>query len=57
MLLAAAAVLLLGAFIARERRARAPLLDLALFKDRGIAGANLALIAFGAFNAGQVLAS
>jgi EmrB/QacA subfamily drug resistance transporter len=54
-LLAAAAVLLLGAFIARERTARAPLLDLALFKDRGIAGANLVLIAVGAFNAGQVL--
>jgi EmrB/QacA subfamily drug resistance transporter len=54
-LLAVAAVLLLGAFIARERTARAPLLDLALFKDRGIAGANLALIAVGAFNAGQVL--
>lgn len=55
MLLAVAAVLLLGAFIARERTARAPLLDLALFKDRGIAGANLVLIAVGAFNAGQVL--
>ena len=55
MVLAAAAVLLLGAFIARERTARAPLLDLALFKDRGIAGANLVLIAVGAFNAGQVL--
>jgi len=54
-LLAAAAILLLGAFIARERTARAPLLDLALFKDRGIAGANLVLIAVGAFNAGQVL--
>jgi EmrB/QacA subfamily drug resistance transporter len=54
-LLAAAAVLLLSAFIARERRARAPLLDLALLKDRGIAGANLTLIAVGAFNAGQVL--
>jgi EmrB/QacA subfamily drug resistance transporter len=55
LLLATVAVLLLGAFIARERTARAPLLDLALFKDRGIAGANLALIAVGAFNAGQVL--
>lgn len=54
-LLAAAAILLLGAFIARERRARAPLFDLALLKDRAIAGANLALIAIGAFNAGQVL--
>ncbi len=54
-LLAAAAVVLLGAFVARERRARAPILDLALLKDRGIAGANLALIAVGAFSAGQVL--
>jgi EmrB/QacA subfamily drug resistance transporter len=55
VLLAGAAVLLLGAFIRRERTARAPLLDLALFKDRGIAGANLVLITVGAFNAGQVL--
>ena len=54
-LLAAVAVLLLAAFIVRERRARAPLLDLALLKDRGIAGANLTLIAVGAFSAGQVL--
>ena len=54
-LLAAAAVVLLGAFVARERTARAPILDLALLKDRGILGANLALIAIGAFSAGQVL--
>ena len=54
-LLAAAAVLLLGAFVVRERTARAPILDLALLKDRGILGANLALIAVGAFSAGQVL--
>jgi EmrB/QacA subfamily drug resistance transporter len=54
-LLAVAAVALLGAFVARERRARAPILDLALLKDRGILGANLALIAIGAFSAGQVL--
>ncbi len=54
-LLAAVAVLLLAAFIAWERRARAPLLDLALLKDRGIAGANLTLIAVGAFSAAQVL--
>ena len=54
-LLAATAVLLLGVFVARERAARAPLLDLALLKDRGILGANLALIAIGAFGAGQVL--
>jgi MFS family permease len=54
-LLALAAVVLLGAFVARERKARAPILDLALLKDRGILGANLALIAIGAFSAGQVL--
>jgi EmrB/QacA subfamily drug resistance transporter len=54
-LLAATAVLLLGVFVVRERAARAPLLDLALLRDRGILGANLALIAIGAFGAGQVL--
>jgi EmrB/QacA subfamily drug resistance transporter len=54
-LLFGAAVVLLGTFVARERRARAPILNLALLKDRGIAGANLALIAVGAFSAGQVL--
>jgi EmrB/QacA subfamily drug resistance transporter len=54
-LLGGVAVLLLAAFVLRERRARAPLLDLALLKDRGIAGANLTLIAVGAFNAAQVL--
>jgi MFS family permease len=54
-LLFGAAVVLLGAFVARERRARAPILDLALLKDRGILGANLTLIAVGAFSAGQVM--
>ena len=54
-LLGAAAIVLLAAFVVRERRAREPLLDLTLLKDRGIAGANLTLIAVGAFNAGQVL--
>jgi hypothetical protein len=54
-LLAAAAILLLGAFVVRERMAPAPILDLALLKDRGILGANLSLIAVGAFTAGQVL--
>ncbi len=54
-LLGAAAIVLLAAFVVRERRAREPLLDLALLRDRGIAGANLTLIAVGAFNAGQVL--
>jgi EmrB/QacA subfamily drug resistance transporter len=55
LLLAAAAVVLLAGFVVRERRARAPLLDLALLKDRAIAGANLTLIAVGAFSAAQVL--
>ena len=55
LLLAAAAAVLLAGFVARERRARTPLLDLALLKDRGIAGANLTLIAVGAFSAAQVL--
>jgi EmrB/QacA subfamily drug resistance transporter len=54
-LLGAAAVVLLAAFTLRERRAQAPLLDLALLKDRGIAGANLTMVAVGAFNAAQVL--
>jgi EmrB/QacA subfamily drug resistance transporter len=54
-LLAGLAALLLAAFVVRESRARAPLLDLALLKDRGIAGANLTLIAVGAFSAAQVL--
>ncbi len=53
--LAAAAIIILAAFVVRERRTQAPLLNLALFKDRGITGANLTLIAFGAANAAQVL--
>jgi EmrB/QacA subfamily drug resistance transporter len=54
-LLGAASIVLLALFVIRERRARAPLLDLALLRDRGIAGANLTLIAVGAFSAAQVL--
>src|SRR5580658_1985238 len=54
-LLFGGAIVLLAAFVARERKARAPILNLALLKDRGILGANLALIAVGAFSAGQVL--
>jgi EmrB/QacA subfamily drug resistance transporter len=54
-LAAAVAVLLLAAFVVRERRTQDPLLDLALLKDRGVAGANLTLIAVGAFSAAQVL--
>jgi EmrB/QacA subfamily drug resistance transporter len=54
-LLAAVAIVLLGGFVLRERMAASPLLNLALLADRGIAGANVCLIALGAFNAGQVL--
>jgi MFS transporter, DHA2 family, methylenomycin A resistance protein len=54
-LLGAVAILLLGGFVIRERMAKAPILDLALLKDRGILGANLSLVAVGAFSAGQVL--
>ena len=52
---AGVALVLIGAFIARERRAPAPLLDMALLKDRGILGANLCLIGVGAFSAAEVL--
>jgi EmrB/QacA subfamily drug resistance transporter len=54
-LLGGAAIVLLVAFVLRERRARVPLLNLALLKDRGIGGANLTVITIGAFNAAQVL--
>ncbi len=54
-LLGAVAIVLLAAFVIRERRAPAPLLNLALLKDRGIAGANLTLITVGAYSAAQVL--
>jgi Major Facilitator Superfamily len=55
VVLAVVALGLLGAFVVRERRAESPLLNLALLRDRGILGANVSLIAVGAFNAGQVL--
>ncbi len=55
VLLGVVAIVLLAAFVLRERRTAAPLLDLNLFSDRGITGANLTLIAVGAFNAAQVL--
>jgi EmrB/QacA subfamily drug resistance transporter len=55
LVLAVVAIALLTAFVLRERKARQPLLDLALLKDRGIAGANLTLVAYGALNAAQVL--
>jgi EmrB/QacA subfamily drug resistance transporter len=55
LLFALAAALLLAGFILRERRTATPLLDLALFTDRGIRAANLSLLAVGAYNAGQIL--
>jgi len=54
-LVGVAAIVLLAGFVVRERRASAPILDLALLKDRGIVGANLATTVVGAFNAGEVL--
>jgi EmrB/QacA subfamily drug resistance transporter len=53
--LALVAALLLTGFVLRERRTATPLLDLALFADRGIRTANLCLLAVGAYNAGQIL--
>ena len=55
LVLAVVAALLLAGFVLRERRAATPLLDLSLFADRGIRGANLSLLAVGAYNAGQIL--
>ena len=49
------ALILLVAFVVREHKATAPLLDLELFKDRGILGANQSLLAYGACNAAAVL--
>lgn len=48
-------LVLLVAFVVRERKAAAPLLNLDLFKDRAILGANGCLLAYGACNAGAVL--
>jgi EmrB/QacA subfamily drug resistance transporter len=50
-----AGLILLIAFVVRERRAAAPLLNLDLFKDRSILGANQCLLAYGACNAAAVL--
>jgi EmrB/QacA subfamily drug resistance transporter len=49
------ALVLLVAFVVRERKTAAPLLDLDLLKDRSILGANESLLAYGACNAGAVL--
>ena len=51
----AAGLVLLVLFVLRERKAATPLLNLDLFKDRGILGANECLLAYGACNAGAVL--
>jgi MFS family permease len=50
-----AGLILLVAFVVRERRAATPLLNLDLLKDRSILGANECLLAYGACNAGAVL--
>jgi hypothetical protein len=46
---------LLGAFVVRERMAPAPLLDLALLKDRGTLRANVCLVSVGAYIAGDII--
>lgn len=48
-------LVLLVAFVVRERNAPTPLLNLNLLKDRAILGSNEALLAYGACNAGAVL--
>jgi EmrB/QacA subfamily drug resistance transporter len=48
-------LVLLIAFVMRERQAATPLLNLDLLKDRSILGSNQALLAYGACNAGAVL--
>jgi EmrB/QacA subfamily drug resistance transporter len=50
-----AGLVLLFAFVVRERRVATPLLNLDLFKDRSILGANECLLAYGACNAAAVL--
>ena len=50
-----AGLVLLVAFVVRERKTATPLLNLDLFKDRSILGANGCLLAYGACNAGAVL--
>ena len=50
-----AGLVLLVLFVVRERKAAAPLLNLDLFQDRAILGANECLLAYGACNAGAVL--
>jgi EmrB/QacA subfamily drug resistance transporter len=48
-------LVLLVAFVVRERRTATPLLNLDLFEDRSILGANESLLAYGACNTGAIL--
>jgi MFS family permease len=48
-------LVLLVAFVVRERKATTPLLNLDLLKDRSILGSNQGLLAYGACNAGAIL--
>jgi EmrB/QacA subfamily drug resistance transporter len=50
-----AGLVLLVAFVTRERKTATPLLNLDLLKDRSILGANECLLTYGACNAGAVL--
>ena len=50
-----AGLVLLVAFVVRERKAATPLLNLDLLKDRSILGANECLVPYGVCNAGAVL--
>ena len=54
VLIVIAAVLLVG-FVAQERRAVSPLVDLGLFEDRSVLGANLSLLGLGAIIGGEAL--
>jgi EmrB/QacA subfamily drug resistance transporter len=49
------AAVLLGGFMVQERRAASPLVDLALFEDRSVLGANLSLLGMGAIIGGEAL--
>jgi len=49
------AAVLLGGFIVQERRAASPLVDLALFEDRRVLGANLSLLGMGGIIGGEAL--
>jgi EmrB/QacA subfamily drug resistance transporter len=54
-LLAGLGLGLLGVFVVQERRAVSPLVDLTLFDDRRLVGANLSIFGLGAIVAAEVL--